>query len=55
MKKKIGIVFGGKSTEHEVSLHSASNIHDAIDKEQFDVVLLGVDRTGKWCFNQEYS
>lgn len=55
MKKKIGIVFGGKSTEHEVSLNSASNIHDAIDKKQFDVVLLGVDRTGKWCFNQEYS
>ncbi|MEM8510555.1 MAG: D-alanine--D-alanine ligase [Bacteroidota bacterium] len=55
MKKKIGIVFGGKSTEHEVSLNSASNIYDAIDKEQFDVVLLGVDRTGKWRFNQEYS
>lgn len=54
MKKKITIIFGGKSTEHEVSLNSASNVYNAIDKAQFNVILLGVDKTGNWCFNKQY-
>ena len=43
MKYKIAIIFGGKSTEHEVSLNSATNIFNAVDKSVFDVTLLGVD------------
>ncbi|MCZ7023995.1 D-alanine--D-alanine ligase A, partial [Salmonella enterica subsp. enterica] len=39
-KLRVGVIFGGKSAEHEVSLQSAKNIVDAIDKEKFDVVLL---------------
>lgn len=43
MKKlRVGIIFGGKSAEHEVSLQSAKNIIDAIDKAKFDVTLLGI-------------
>ncbi len=34
--------------EHEVSLQSAKNIVDAIDKSRFDVVLLGIDKQGQW-------
>lgn len=49
MKKlRAGIIFGGKSAEHEVSLQSAKNIVDAIDKTKFDVTLLGIDKQGQW-------
>lgn len=47
-KIKVGIIFGGKSAEHEVSLQSAKNIIDAIDKEKYEPVLIGIDKKGKW-------
>ncbi|WP_200553022.1 D-alanine--D-alanine ligase [Kosakonia sp. LAM2021] len=47
-KLRVGVVFGGKSAEHEVSLQSAKNIVDAMDKSRFDVVLLGIDKQGQW-------
>ena len=50
-KQRVGIVFGGKSAEHEVSLQSAKNIVDAIDKNRFEVVLLGIDKQGQWHIN----
>ena len=43
-KTRVGIIFGGKSAEHEVSLQSAKNILDALDKERFDVSLIGIDK-----------
>lgn len=51
MKKKkirIGIIFGGKSAEHEVSLQSAKNVIEAINKDKYELVLIGVDKKGKW-------
>ena len=45
-KTRVGIIFGGRSAEHEVSLQSAKNIFDALDKERFDVSLIGVDKQG---------
>ena len=54
-KIKVGILFGGKSAEHEVSLQSARNIADAIDKSKYEVVLLGIDKTGKWHLNNNSS
>lgn len=54
MKKKIAVVFGGKSAEHEISLNSASNIFNAIDLLQFDAILLGVDPQGHWHYNSDY-
>ena len=47
-RKKIGILFGGPSREHEVSLVSAASILKHIDTEKFDVVLVGVDQSGTW-------
>jgi len=47
-KVRVGIVFGGKSTEHEVSLQSAKSVVDAIDKEKYDIVLIGIDKRGRW-------
>lgn len=54
-KKKVGIIFGGKSAEHEVSLQSAKNIVEAIDKTKFDVILIGIDKNGKWHLNDQSS
>ncbi len=50
MKKKIALVFGGKSAEHEVSVVSAQNIYNALDKTLFDPVLLGVSKEGSWYY-----
>ena len=47
-KIKVGILFGGKSVEHEVSLQSAKNIIEAIDPEKYEVVLIGIDKQGQW-------
>jgi D-alanine-D-alanine ligase len=49
MKKlRIGLLFGGKSGEHEVSLQSALSIYNELDHEKYDVVLIGIDKKGKW-------
>lgn len=50
MKRKIrvAIIFGGRSAEHEVSLQSAKNIVEAIDKNKYEVILVGIDKTGRW-------
>src|SRR5256885_636523 len=43
-KIRVGIVFGGRSAEHEVSLQSAKNIIDAIDTNKYELVLIGIDK-----------
>ncbi len=49
MKKiKIGVIFGGCSPEHEISLLSASNILAALDLKKYEVTPIGIDKTGKW-------
>lgn len=55
MKKKlrVAILLGGKSAEHEISLISAKNIVEAIDKKKYEVVLIGIDKKGKWYFNDD--
>lgn len=47
-KKRIGIIFGGKSGEHEVSLLSAASVIRAIDKEKYDLFYIGITRRGEW-------
>ncbi|MFC3041663.1 D-alanine--D-alanine ligase [Virgibacillus xinjiangensis] len=54
-KIKVGIIFGGKSAEHEVSLQSAKNIVEAIDRKKYDIVLIGIDKNGKWQVNDPSS
>src|SRR5438552_6176161 len=49
MKKlKIGVLFGGRSGEHEVSLLSAASVLNAIDKEKYEVVPIGITKDGRW-------
>ena len=47
-KLKIALIFGGKSVEHEVSLQSAKNIIDALDKTKYEIVLVGIAKDGSW-------
>lgn len=46
--KKIGVIFGGKSGEHEVSLLSATSVIEAIDREKYEVVMIGITKEGQW-------
>lgn len=52
-KIKVAILFGGRSSEHEVSLRSAKNIVDVMDKNLFEPVLIGIDKSGKWYYQSE--
>lgn len=47
-KLRIGLVFGGRSGEHEVSLVSARSILDALDRDRYEPVLIGIARDGSW-------
>lgn len=47
-KIKVGILFGGKSAEHEVSLRSAKNVFEAMDRDKYDPVLIGITKKGEW-------
>lgn len=48
MKKSIGVVFGGKSDEYEISLLSAANVLRALDKEKYEITKIGISRDGSW-------
>ena len=49
MKKiRIGVIFGGRSGEHEVSLVSASSVMQALDPSVYDVVPIGITKDGRW-------
>ena len=49
MKKiRVGILFGGRSGEHEVSLLSAASVLKAIDRSKYDVVPIGITKQGRW-------
>ncbi len=47
-KLRVGIIFGGRSGEHEVSLLSAASVLQAIDREKFDVTPIGITKDGHW-------
>jgi D-alanine-D-alanine ligase len=47
-KLRVAVVFGGKSGEHEVSLRSAASVIEALPKDKYDVVLVGITKTGRW-------
>lgn len=47
-KIRVGVIFGGRSGEHEVSLVSAQSVMNAIDKEKYEVVPVGITKEGRW-------
>jgi len=53
-KLRVGILFGGRSGEHEVSLLSAASVVNAIDKTKYEVVPIGITKDGRW-LTAEYA
>lgn len=47
-KKTVALLFGGVSSEHEVSCMSVSSVYENIDREKYDVLLFGITKTGEW-------
>lgn len=47
-KVKVGILCGGKSSEHEISCISASGVLEAIDREKYEPILIGITKSGRW-------
>lgn len=47
-KLNVAILFGGKSGEHEVSIVSALSVFNALNKEKYNVTLIGIDKKGRW-------
>jgi D-alanine-D-alanine ligase len=48
MKKKVAVIFGGVSSEHDVSLVSAANVIANISEDKYDVLKVGISKTGHW-------
>ncbi|MBN2533252.1 MAG: D-alanine--D-alanine ligase [Spirochaetales bacterium] len=49
---RVALLFGGRSAEHEVSLQSARNILNVLDRDKYEPVLIGIDRQGRWYINE---
>ncbi|HMW60212.1 MAG TPA: D-alanine--D-alanine ligase family protein [Leptospiraceae bacterium] len=47
-KIRLGVLCGGRSSEHEISLRSAANVLRAVDRTRYDVIVVGIDRAGGW-------
>ena len=45
---RVGVLFGGRSSEHEISLRSALTVMSAMDPGKYEIVPIGIDRSGKW-------
>lgn len=53
MKKKIAVLFGGQSSEHEVSCMSAANIIDGLNKEKYEIHRIGITKEGHWLYVED--
>ena len=47
-RQRVAVVFGGTSSEHGVSCLTAAGVLSALDRDRFDVVGIGITRTGRW-------
>ena len=54
-KTSVAILFGGRSVEHEISIRSAVNVYQHIDNNLHQVVLIGIDKSGKWYLINEVT
>ena len=45
---RIGVLFGGRSSEHEISLRSALTVMSAMDPRRYEIVPIGIGRDGRW-------
>lgn len=54
-KIRVGVLFGGKSAEHEISLLSAQSVIDSLDKKKYEVVLIGINKAGEWFLHDDLN
>lgn len=54
-KLKIALLYGGRSVEHGVSINSARNIFEYIDKEKYEVIPIGISQQGKWFYTHQVT
>ncbi len=52
-KLRVGVLFGGRSSEHEISLRSALTIMSAMDPKRYEVVPIGIGRDGRWYLRED--
>src|ERR1700730_10732427 len=52
-KIRVAVLYGGRSGEHEVSLVSATNVIQNLDRSRFDVVPIGIDKQGSWFLGED--
>ncbi|MBI3788200.1 MAG: D-alanine--D-alanine ligase A, partial [Ignavibacteriales bacterium] len=52
-KIRVGVIFGGRSAEHEVSLVSAASVINALDKEKYEILPIGITPEGRWLSTHE--
>ncbi len=52
-KLRVAVVFGGRSAEHEISLLSARFVVESLDRDRFEPVLVGIDKSGRWLLQEE--
>ncbi|HVE44002.1 MAG TPA: D-alanine--D-alanine ligase family protein [Gammaproteobacteria bacterium] len=52
-KTRVAVLFGGRSSEHEVSLQSAANVMQYLDTSRFDVVPIGINKKGNWLIGKD--
>ena len=54
-KKKVAIIFGGMSSEHDVSCVSAATVAEAIDKDKYELIYIGITKEGHWLLVEDPS
>lgn len=52
-KKTVCVIFGGESSEHEVSCMSADTVINSIDKNIYDVIMIGITKGGRWILTED--
>ena len=52
-RRRIGVIFGGRSGEHEVSLRSAEFVLESLDRDTYDVVPIGIGKQGEWLLDAD--
>jgi D-alanine-D-alanine ligase len=52
-KVRVAVLYGGRSAEHEVSIRSAANVIQHLDKSRYEVIPVGIDREGNWFLGQD--
>jgi D-alanine-D-alanine ligase len=52
-KTRVAVLYGGRSSEHEVSLQSAANVIQYIDRSRYEVIPIGIDKQGTWFLGED--